>query len=330
MVDSHPLVSVIVPIYNVEKYIERCVRSIFEQTYENLEIIFVNDCTPDSSMDVLKNVLENYPNRWRQTKIIGHLQNRGLAAARLTGLHSATGDYILNCDSDDYVNKNMLFSMVELAEKEHADITICDFLYVYSDRIRRVPTNPSLEPMECMRQVLTGEVHSSLCNKLIRHSLYIDHDIYPIEGLNMREDLSVMYRLMFFAQKLAYVPQGFYYYDSSNPNSYTSVKMSLSHQIDAMHLIEQMEEFRESHVMDHSSNRAFRYFKSGIMASIALYGDLAYFRQSKAYFQDVVLCDIIGKPNMSKVMKIAGVFLYLRFFTPLYVLRFVRKLKHRK
>ncbi|MCD8033221.1 MAG: glycosyltransferase [Alistipes sp.] len=330
MVDSHPLVSVIVPIYNVEKYIERCVRSIFEQTYKNLEIIFVNDCTLDSSMDILKNVLEDYPNRWRQTKIIGHLQNRGLAAARLTGLRSATGDYILNCDSDDYLNKNMLFSMVELAEKEHADITICDFFCVYSDCICQISTNPSLEPMECMRQVLTGEVHSSLWNKLIRHSLYTDHDIYPIEGLNMREDLSVMYRLMFFAQKLAYIPQGFYYYDLGNPNSYTSVKMSLSHQINAMHLIEQMDEFRELHVMDHSSNRAFRYFKSGIMASIALYGDLAYFKQSRTYFQDVVLCDIIGRPNMSEVMKVAGVFLYLRFFTPLSVLRFVRKLKHRK
>lgn len=330
MVDNRPLVSVIVPVYNVEKYIERCARSIFEQTYESLEIIFVDDCTPDISVDILKNVLDDYPNRRRQTKIIRHLQNRGLAAARLTGLHSATGDYILNCDSDDYTHKNMLLSMVELAEEDHADITICDLLYVYPDRICQIPTNPSLDPMECMRQVLTGEIHSSLCNKLIRHSLYTDHDIYPTEGLNMREDLSVMYRLMFFAQKLAYIPQGFYYYDLGNPNSYTSDKMSLSHQMNAMHLIEQMEEFRKLHTMDRPSNQAFRYFKSGIMASVALYGDLSYFKQTRVYFQDVVLCDIIGKPNMSKVMKVAGVSLYLHFFTPLYVLRFVRKLKHRK
>ena len=83
-------ISVIVPIYNVKLYIERCVRSLMEQTLENIEFIFVNDCTPDDSMDILHYVLEEYPKRREQIKIIEHETNRGISAVRNTGLKNAT------------------------------------------------------------------------------------------------------------------------------------------------------------------------------------------------------------------------------------------------
>ena len=94
-------VSILIPVYNVEKYIERCARSIFEQTYQNLEIIFVDDCTPDNSIEILRRVLGDYPYRQPQTHIIRHDHNRGLGAARNTAMDAATGDYIYFIDSDD-------------------------------------------------------------------------------------------------------------------------------------------------------------------------------------------------------------------------------------
>ena len=95
-------VSICVPVYGVEKYIERCAISIFEQTYTNLECIFVNDCTKDNSIKILYNVIERYPQRREKIRIIQHDCNRGLAAARNTALEAASGDYILHVDSDNY------------------------------------------------------------------------------------------------------------------------------------------------------------------------------------------------------------------------------------
>ena len=90
-------VSVCIPVYGVEKYIERCARSLFEQTMtDGIEFIFVNDCTKDNSIEILEKVLEEYPHRKEQVKIIHHEKNRGLVAARNTGLEHATGDYIIH------------------------------------------------------------------------------------------------------------------------------------------------------------------------------------------------------------------------------------------
>lgn len=95
-------ISLLIPVYGVEKYIERCARSLFGQTYQNIEYIFVDDCTKDSSIAVLKKVLDDYPFRKEQVTIIHHNFNKGLSAARNTAFNHATGDYIIHVDSDDY------------------------------------------------------------------------------------------------------------------------------------------------------------------------------------------------------------------------------------
>lgn len=240
---SQPLVSVLVPIYNAEKYIERCARSIFEQAYENLEIIFVNDCTPDNSVGVLRKVLAEYPNRIAQTQIINHEKNLGLAGARLTGLKTSTGKYIQNIDSDDYIDKNMISEMVALAEQEKADITICDFMYVYTNKKEHIYVNPPLDPLSCLECVLVGIVHSSVCNKLIRRDLFINNRIHQFVGLDLREDFSVLYKLVYYCKRIAYLPKAYYYYRqnaSSMVNNYNekSGKSGLLLIDDLSHFIE--------------------------------------------------------------------------------------------
>lgn len=227
---NQPKISIIVPTYNVEKYIERCARSIFEQTYENLEIIFVNDCTPDNSIEILNNVLKDYPHRKQQTRIINFETNQGVASVRNVGIKNSTGKYSIQFDSDDYVESTMIEEMVAIAEKEKADITVCDFMNIYTTHSVHVHVNPSLNPHVLLQQVLTGEVHSSLCNKLIKRALYLKYDITFIEGLNMREDLSVMFRLLYFAKKISYISKPFYNYILTNTTSYTATKMSPAHQ----------------------------------------------------------------------------------------------------
>mgnify|MGYP000541624267 CR=1 FL=1 len=115
--NKNPLVSVIVPIYGVEPYIEKCARSLFEQSLENMVFIFVNDCTPDKSVEILRQVIEDYPRRYLQIQIIEHEENRGLAMARNSGLLIAKGEYIIHCDSDDWVELDMYEEMYEKAMK---------------------------------------------------------------------------------------------------------------------------------------------------------------------------------------------------------------------
>ena len=123
-----PKVSVIIPVYGVKKYIERCARSLFEQTLDDIEYIFVDDSTPDNSISILRKVLSEYPNREKQVKILHHEKNKGLAQARQTGLKIASGEYIAHCDSDDWVDVHMYEEMYNKAIEEDADVVVCDYV----------------------------------------------------------------------------------------------------------------------------------------------------------------------------------------------------------
>lgn len=305
------LVSIIVPIYGVEKYIERCARSIFEQTYENLEIIFVNDCTPDNSIKILNNIINEYPNRKSQTQIINHEHNKGLAGARFTGLKASTGHYIQNIDSDDCLDKNMINEMVALAENELADITICDFMYIYPNHTEHLHVNPSLNPHILLQQVLTGEVHSSVCNKLIKRSLYFDNNIFPIEGLNMREDLSVMFRLLYFAKKIAYIPKPFYKYIQTNTTSYTTIKrINKSIQANIIELVNIVQCFYSKN-NDTTINFAIQKFKALSICYLLKHGCVNAVKDNPFLFQGLSLKAILthNKLNLKgKILTILALF----------------------
>lgn len=121
-------VSVIIPIYGVEKFIERCVDTLMQQTLKEVEYIFVNDATPDHSMEVLQDVLARYPERKDCVVVATHEINKGLPAARNTGLQMARGEYIFHCDSDDFVEPDMLETLYTEAVRKQADIVWCDWI----------------------------------------------------------------------------------------------------------------------------------------------------------------------------------------------------------
>ena len=126
-------VSILVPIYGVEKYIERCAVSLFEQTYKNIEYIFVDDCGTDNSIGILKDVIDRYPCRKEQTRIIRHTRNRGLAAARNTAVKEATGEFICHVDSDDWVDQTLIEQLVSKQIENDADIVSVNYIKVYKN-----------------------------------------------------------------------------------------------------------------------------------------------------------------------------------------------------
>ena len=126
-------VSILVPIYGVEEYIERCCRSLFEQSYQNLEFIFVNDYTPDDSVEVLKTVMDHYPESKDSIRIIDHEKNQGLAASRNTGIDNSNGDFVICVDSDDWLEPRALEILVKKQLEKNADITSGQYLVHYEN-----------------------------------------------------------------------------------------------------------------------------------------------------------------------------------------------------
>ncbi len=207
-----PKVTVIIPVYEVEKYIERCARSLFEQTLDDLEFIFVDDCTKDSSISILQDVLNNYPNRREQTTIIHHEVNKGLPAARQTGIRVAKGEFVAHCDSDDWVSTDMYKSMYEKAKSENTDIVVCDFIRSNSTSNGKYYVGSSGDTSSLIREFLTLKSTAAVWNKLVKRNLYVENPIlYP--KWNMGEDFALVLQLIYYAKdRISYLKEPLYYY----------------------------------------------------------------------------------------------------------------------
>ena len=165
-------ISVIVPIYNTEKYIQKCVCSLMEQTLDGIEYIFVNDATPDNSIKILQDVICKYPLRKDDCIILHHNENRGLATARNTGLEKAKGKYIYHCDSDDFLETYMLEKLYNVATDKDLDVVYCDFYMDYSDRV--VPYNAvdyDENKIEFLKNYITYG-WNVVWNTLVRRDIY--------------------------------------------------------------------------------------------------------------------------------------------------------------
>lgn len=218
----HPKISICVPIYGVEKYIKRCAISLMEQTYANIEYIFINDCTKDNSIKILESVVDKYPHRKPNVNIINHTQNKGLAAARNTALDAATGSFIIHIDSDDYIDTSAIEKLITKQRENDSDI-VCLAIVMYNKEKKKsyyYPTTISIEEWTCL--LLSRSLPVCIWGKLIRKSLYAQYNIRNIEGINMSEDYQITPRLFFNASKVDTVNDSFYYYDNSNESSYCS------------------------------------------------------------------------------------------------------------
>lgn len=216
------LVSICVPVYGVEKYIKRCAISLFEQTYDNIEYVFINDCTKDKSIEVLMETLEHYPNRKKQVSIINHQHNKGLAGARNTGIQYATGEFILWVDSDDSIDLTTVEKLVDLQITRNLDIVCYDIEVKFKNYITFYTNTDYLDGKELSLKMVQGEAPHQLCGHLIRKSLYIDNGITAVEGINQGEDWHVMPRLAYYANKVDTLHEALYYYDMTNNSSYSN------------------------------------------------------------------------------------------------------------
>ena len=202
-----PLVSVIIPVYKVEPYIARCVRSLFGQTLEDMEFIFVDDCTPDRSMEIVKEVLEEFPERKGQAICCRLPQNGGLANARRHGFSMAEGEYIANCDSDDELSSPDAYRlMYEKAKAEDLDIVTCN--YLREDDSHHV----TVVDGECkgVSDLLLDRKQGAVYSRLIRRSLLQSGYLSPMG--DMGEDLVLSIQLTLRARRCGHIDSPLYVY----------------------------------------------------------------------------------------------------------------------
>jgi len=225
-----PAVSILVPIYNVSNFIERCAHSLFRQTFENIEYVFVNDCTQDDSIEKLQKVIEQYPHRKEWVKIIHHEKNRGLAAARNTAIDNSTGKYIQHIDSDDWIEPDMIEQMYNKAETEQADIVVCDFIIEKKNTKEYCRDFVPSKQEDYFFTAISCKGYGYLWNKFVSRRLYEIPECRSVEGLNVLEDRQVSTRLYFHAQKIVVINTCFYHYDKSNNNAITASKTKMHYE----------------------------------------------------------------------------------------------------
>ena len=223
-------VSILVPIYKVEKFFSKCLESLLSQTYPHIEYVFVNDCTPDNSMDVLHNIMERYPQRANMVRIINNATNSGIAIVRNILLENATGDYILFVDSDDWIDLDMLERMYGVAIKENSDIVICDMIDYYEDGTRKF--------LNCTKFNSIYNVTPSASNKIFRKSFI--NNVRFLNGL-WYEDFNFTTKLLFNNPKISTISN--LYYNCHSRKDSTMNNNNSKKNLDIITIIEDLKQY---------------------------------------------------------------------------------------
>ena len=227
-------VSILVPFFKVEQYVGRCVESLFTQTYKNIEYVFVNDCTPDKSMDVINEMIDKY-DMASKCKIIVHDKNLGISASRNDCLDNMTGDYFLFIDSDDYIDNEMVELLVEAAVKADADISGCGYIEEYPDHSVYFPQKYTNDHDEMLRAITILTIKGVMWKLLILSNIVNDNKVRFMPEKNMVDDYLFCCQVFYYAQRFAGVDKCMYHYIQYNPNNYSHrAAFNVNHQAEAI------------------------------------------------------------------------------------------------
>ena len=205
-------VSVVVPIYNVEKYVSKCLDSILDQTMQDFEVVVVDDCSPDGSMEIVRSYAEKDP----RFKIVTHEVNRGLMQVRKSGYSMAEGDYVMFCDSDDYLPKDAMEKMYDAALRTSADVVSGDIMLFFPKTGEEIPRESSLkyggDMISVYKSMLLSEYQHNLCAKLFKRSLLQSYEYTTLENFTNGEDAYLLYQIVEHVKKVVHLNETVYYY----------------------------------------------------------------------------------------------------------------------
>ncbi len=214
-IDQQIKVSILMPIYKVEQYLEKTLGSIFTQTYPYLDYVFVNDCSPDNSLQVLTNTIAKYKIEANRYTIVNHVQNEGIAVSRTDCIAHAKGDYVYFVDSDDWIEKDTVEQMVSATKGGAIDIVGCDYMKDYlSGKTTCHHENYAESCEENMFRCLNYDIATVLWKLLIRRDLFDNFKITP--HVDIVEDYIISVKLYYYAKSFVAIPKAFYHYVQYN------------------------------------------------------------------------------------------------------------------
>lgn len=318
----HPKISVIIPVYRTEEYIRRCLDSIINQTFIYFELLLIDDGSPDASGAIC----DEYASH--DTRIhVYHKDNGGVSTARQLGIDKAQAEYIIHADPDDWVEPRWLELLYNKAVKSGADITICNYKRTnfITHEIIKVPQ--STNNIECLKLLMENKITGQLWNKLVRRDLLIKHNIRITPGLDLREDSSIMYPIMFHANKVAFVNDPLYNYWMDNKYSYVNNLMKCSYQEDLYLLLHEMDTFKQKYITDKDVLYSFMYQKLVTLGYLLINGSNNFITKNKVLYRDIHLSNIKICPY--KFYKPALILIILKMYFLIPVYRKLLKLYHK-
>lgn len=242
-------ISCIIPVYNVEKYVERCLKSIISQSLREIEIIVVHDASQDCSLDIIK----KYQTEDSRIVLINKERNEGLSAARNSGLRIAKGEYILHIDSDDWVEQGYFQAMYQKGKCTNVDIVISDYYREDSDgRVTYIHDYSNLsfnkvKNIELLEAIFLAKGSANVWNKLIRKELYDKYKIRFLPEVSLGEDLAVIPKLFYYANGIQKIDKAYLHY-IQNPRSITQTN-NYKKIFDIYYVLKDLEQFFKHEVL---------------------------------------------------------------------------------
>lgn len=212
--NTMPKISVIVPVYNAEKYLHRCIDSILAQTFIDFELLLINDGSKDNS----GKICDEYAAKDNRIRVF-HKENGGVSSARNLGLDNAKGEWVTFVDSDDWIEPTMYKDMYECAKRTATDAVYCDIRMVFENYSGIYKAAPfSYDKIEFLQNYIAS-VWTSLCNTLVKADIYKKYNLKSPVHLSYCEDFWISVRLLHYAKKVSYIDKPFYNYNRINESS---------------------------------------------------------------------------------------------------------------
>ena len=240
-------ISLIVPIYGVEKYIAKFAVSALDQTYQDLQFIFVNDGTKDRSMEILRDLIANRYAHLQSRIVIVDKENGGLPSARKAGLDVAEGEYVLFADSDDWMETDAVEKVMAKADETDADIVYFDLIKEYGNRTsyKRERDYTGATKDDFIVNMFNYKSFGYTVTKCFKRRLYTENVIY-FPKLGMHEDIYLMSQIIFHAKSLVHIPEALYHYRKDNPDSFCAQDRLKRHVSSTTNLLDLYEHYREN------------------------------------------------------------------------------------
>ena len=316
------MVSVIVPVYNVEKYIGECLESLANQTYKDLQIIIVNDGSTDRSMSIIN----QYLNKFSNIEIITQ-RNMGVAEARNNGLKKANGEYTLFIDPDDFMDKRMIEVMCNSANENDSDVVLCGYYLYYSGKNLKIKNEHKLDSNKVydsnyiLDKMLKHEIQGQLWNKLFKTEFLIANN-FNLEKGRAIEDVFPVFKLISKANKITYINELLYYY-RQNESSIIHVK-SVKIMDDYYYAMSNILKYVEENNIPSNSNSIKIFKVTGLLVLLKryqrIYGNKIYtdFKDEIYYKFNLNLIDIVFLRNFKLSYKIKLILWKLKLFNIYY------------